>query len=130
MNAANSRQDTVLPRGGGPSGTSPIFIRKGHEVMLSFNALHRCKDVWGLDADEFKPDRWATVQPGWSYLPFSAGPRICIGQRRALTECAYLTVRLLQSISRIESRDDRPFEESLRVTLTNSHGVMVGLFLE
>jgi hypothetical protein len=41
----------------------------------------------------------------------------CPGQRRSLAECTYITVRLLQSTSRVESRDDRPFEEFLKTTV-------------
>lgn len=53
--------------------------------------------------EEFRPERWETWQPAsWAYLPFSGGPRICIGQQFALTEMAYLIVRLLQSFERIE----------------------------
>jgi cytochrome P450 len=98
--------------------------------MLSFNALHRRKEFWGDNADDFVPERWSTIDPGWSFLPFSGGPRICPGQRRALAECAYITVRLLQSISRIESRDDRPFEEFIKVTVQNANGLLVGVRVE
>lgn len=103
---------------------------KGSEILLSFNALHRRKDVWGQNADDFIPERWTTTDPGWSYLPFSGGPRICPGQRRALAECAYITARLLQSVSKVESRDDQPFEEFLKITMQNARGVMVGVFVE
>lgn len=53
--------------------------------------------------DEFHPERWEKWQPAsWQYIPFSGGPRICIGQQFALTEIAYTIVRLLQSFDRIE----------------------------
>jgi hypothetical protein len=39
-------------------------------------------------------------------------------------------VRLLQSISRIESRDDRPFEEFIKVTVQNANGLLVGVRVE
>jgi cytochrome P450 len=55
------------------------------------------------------------------------GPRVCPGQRRALIEGAYVTARLLQSIQSIESHDDRPFQELLKVTLLNGNGVRVAL---
>jgi cytochrome P450 len=127
---ADSRQNTTLPRGGGPTGNSPVFISKGSEIMINFNTLHRRKDVWGDNADDFVPERWSMIDPEWSFLPFSGGPRICPGQRRALAECAYITARLLQSISRIESRDDRPFEEFLMISVKNGHGLLVGAYVE
>jgi hypothetical protein len=33
-------------------------------------------------------------------------------------------------MSRIESRDDRPFEEFLKITVENAHGLLVGLYAE
>lgn len=51
-------EDTVLPLGGGTDGRSPIFIPKGQVVMWGSYALHRTKDVFGDDADIFRPERW------------------------------------------------------------------------
>lgn len=59
--ATNSRaanKETILPRGGGKDGTQPILIPKGTPVRWSSYVLHRNKDVFGPDADEFKPERW------------------------------------------------------------------------
>ena len=43
--------------------------------------MHRRQDVYGQDAAEFRPERWETLQAGWGYLPFSGGPRICLGRK-------------------------------------------------
>lgn len=86
---ANSREateDTTLPVGGGPNGTAPIFIKKGTLVVWSVYAMHRRKDFYGEDAEEFRPERWLDdpvtgrkgLRPGWEYLPFNGGPRICL----------------------------------------------------
>jgi cytochrome P450 len=44
-------------------------------------AMHRRKDLWGNDADEFKPERFEGRQPGPEFLPFNSGPRICVGRK-------------------------------------------------
>ena len=88
-------KETVLPRGGGANGTSPIVIPRGSETIVNVWAMHRRRDIWGDDADEFKPERWDGLNPGWAYVPFSAGPKICIGSRqfaqvvrkRTMTDC-------------------------------------------
>lgn len=82
-----ANKDTVLPVGGGPRGTSPVFVPKGALAMINTHSLHRRADIFGNDADEFKPERWASLKmlDHWSYLPFSGGPRICIG--RECSEC-------------------------------------------
>jgi hypothetical protein len=34
--------------------------------------MQRRKDIWGEDADNFKPERWENRKVGWEYLPVSA----------------------------------------------------------
>lgn len=80
-NSRTSINDTVLPRGGGPDGKSPIFIPKNTHVSYNTYAMHRREDIFGPDAAEFKPERWETVRAGWHYLPFNGGPRICLGRK-------------------------------------------------
>lgn len=62
-NMRNASKDLVLPRGGGPDGKSPLFVPKGTQCRYSFQYLQRRKDIWGPDADEFRPERWETLRP-------------------------------------------------------------------
>ena len=62
-------RDTFLPVGGGANGRSPVFVPKGSNVAYNVYALHRRKDLWGSDADDFRPERWESVRPGWEYVP-------------------------------------------------------------
>jgi cytochrome P450 len=107
FNSRCARRDTTLPRGGGPDGTMPVFVPKGTEVNFSTHVLHRRKDLWGDDAEEFAPERWEKKRPGttWQYVPFNGGPRICIGQQFALTEAGYVLVRIVQRYDVIEGLD-------------------------
>ncbi|KAL8635483.1 MAG: hypothetical protein Q9228_007030 [Teloschistes exilis] len=115
-NTRMSVTDTVLPLGGGALGRSPLLIPKGTIVGWSLYAMHRRKDFFGEDAEVFKPERWEKLRPGWEYLPFNGGPRICIGQQFALTEASYTTVRLMQEFREIESRDPGPWRECMNIT--------------
>ncbi|KAA8567625.1 hypothetical protein EYC84_008099 [Monilinia fructicola] len=121
-------RDTVLPRGGGPDQKSPVMVKKGSIVLWSSYVLHRRKDIYGEDADQFRPERWEKLRVGWEYIAFSGGPRICIGQQFALTEASYTTIRLLQTFSKIESRDARPFTELLTLTMSNKWGCKVAAY--
>ncbi|GFF54000.1 cytochrome P450 52A3-B [Aspergillus lentulus] len=128
----NERQavrDTVLPLGGGDDGLSPVFVPKGTIVSYNIYAMHRRADFYGPDAEEFRPERWedGKLQPRWGYLPFNGGPRICIGQRYALTEVSYVLVRMVQEFRALESRDPGPWEESLALTLCSRNGTRVCL---
>lgn len=127
----NSRQataDTVLPRGGGKDGQAPLFIPKGGLVSWNIYVMHRRTDFYGDDAEEFRPERWLgdkCLKPGWEYLPFNGGARICLGQQFALTEASYACVRLLQTFSNIETTDTRPWTEWLALTCTHAYGLPV-----
>lgn len=55
----------------------------------------------------YSPERWENWTPKpWLHVPFNGGARICIGQNFALTEMAYVMVRLLQKYERLEYRGD------------------------
>ncbi|CZS96200.1 probable cytochrome P450 52A12 [Rhynchosporium graminicola] len=127
-NARFATRDTTLPRGGGPDGLSPIFMPKGAIAAYSVYTMHRRTDIFGPDADAFDPDRWDDgLRPGWAYLPFNGGPRICVGQIFALTEASYTTVRLLQEFGGIEDRDGSAWEELIGLTCASAKGVCVAL---
>ncbi|QQK45243.1 Cytochrome P450, E-class, group I [Penicillium digitatum] len=127
FNIRQANRDTYIPVGGGPDGKSPVHIPKGHEIIFSVYTMHRNAEIYGSDADEFRPERWENIRPGWAYLPFSGGPRICIGQQFALTEAGYTITRIMQNFEKIETRDPDPWTEDLRSTLSNANGTKVAL---
>ncbi|KAK3044892.1 hypothetical protein LTS18_015124 [Coniosporium uncinatum] len=122
MNGRRAAKDTSIPLGGGPDGQSPVFIGKGTEVGYSVHIMHRRKDLWGEDAEEFKPARWSGRRVGWEYLPFNGGPRICLGQQFALTELSYVIVRMLQRFDEIDGSQVVEREKLHGLTLTNCPG--------
>ncbi|KAL9046879.1 MAG: hypothetical protein Q9214_000405 [Letrouitia sp. 1 TL-2023] len=103
LNNRTAKKTTLLPRGGGPDGKAPILVRRGELVVFSQYVNARRKNIFGPDADEFRPERWevrgASTTFGWAYFPFNGGPRACLGQDFALMEVSYTIVRLLQAIS-------------------------------
>ncbi|KAK9350123.1 cytochrome P450 [Lipomyces doorenjongii] len=126
-------RDTVLPVGGGPDGKSPVLIRKGDTVVYSVYVMHRRKDFFGDDADEFIPERWAEGKSwSWEYLPFNGGQRICLGQQYALTEAGYTIVRLLQEFDTLESTEPPepegfPLKRAM-LTMSKATGVHIKLY--
>ncbi|KAJ5683338.1 hypothetical protein N7462_006503 [Penicillium macrosclerotiorum] len=105
VNSRAALKTTTLPVGGGPTGTAPVLVRKGEAVGYCVYAMHRRKDIYGPDADQFRPERWkndALKNVGWGYLPFNGGPRICLGQDFALLEAGFTIVRLLQTFEIID----------------------------
>ncbi|KAH6672294.1 cytochrome P450 [Halenospora varia] len=100
VNSRAAVKNTVLPKGGGPDGLSPLFIKKGVGIVFSPYHMHRHKELYGEDAGEFRPERWERPEMkniGWRFMPFHGGPRTCLGKDFALAEASYGIVRILQS---------------------------------
>ncbi|KAK4458173.1 benzoate 4-monooxygenase [Cladorrhinum samala] len=60
----------------------------GTVLSVPTYSVHRSKEVWGPDADEFRPERWFNVTPRQkaAFIPFSHGPRACVGRNVAEME--------------------------------------------
>ncbi|PLB46480.1 cytochrome P450 alkane hydroxylase [Aspergillus steynii IBT 23096] len=109
VNTRTAKNTTILPTGGGPDRKSPVLIPKGSAVAYSVYTLHRRPDLYGMDAEIFRPERWDEDMPlnqdpitqQWGYLPFSGGPRTCLGLDFALVEAAYTIVRIMQKYPNI-----------------------------
>lgn len=131
LNFRSALKDTTLPRGGGPDGLYPIFVKKGTKVVYMVNSMHRITRYYGEDAEVFRPERWLTGETkklGWAYLPFNGGPRICLGQQLALTQASYVIVRLCQLFPNIKSFDEEyPPRKSSYLTMAHQKGVLIGL---
>lgn len=101
-----AKKDLALPKGGGKNQEDPIFVKKGLTVGLSIYSCHRSKEYFGEDADSFIPERWESLKNiGWAFMPFSSGPRICLGQQFALAEASYLTIRIAQEFPNLIPQD-------------------------
>jgi cytochrome P450 len=102
-------------------------VHKGEEVNYSVYVMQRRKDIWGADADEFNPERWASRRTGWEYLPFNGGPRICLGQQFALTEAGYVTVRLVQLFDEITAINPTELDKHQYSVTSAPKSVLVNL---
>ncbi len=69
-------------------------VRPGDTVMLPIYALHRHHLLWDRP-DAFDPDRFLTTPDRFAFLPFGAGPRICIGAGFAVQEAVIILATLL-----------------------------------
>ncbi|CCM02239.1 uncharacterized protein FIBRA_04320 [Fibroporia radiculosa] len=108
--------DECLIPNADPNG-KPFYIPPKAAFTYSVFAMHRRTEYWGPDADapaptpahEFDPDRfldervnkYLTPNP-FIFLPFNAGPRICLGQQFAYNEMSFFLIRLLQRFSAME----------------------------
>lgn len=63
-NAREAVRDTILPIGGGPDGKEPVFVPKRSVIRYQVWAMHRREDIYGSDAEEFRPERWESLRLG------------------------------------------------------------------
>jgi cytochrome P450 len=93
MNERVALKDTTLPRGGGEDGSKPIFVREGIQILIPLYAIQHRPDIWGEDAEDFRPERWQGRRIGWEWIPFGGGARKCLGRelplflRRLVVKC-------------------------------------------
>ncbi|KAJ7258479.1 cytochrome P450 monooxygenase pc-3 [Mycena rebaudengoi] len=104
FNIRNSINATTWPSP--EPGEKPLYIPAGTKVSYSVLLMHRCTDLWRPDAEEFSPERFIDerlkkylLKDAFQFLPFNAGPRICLGQQFAYNEMSFMLIRLLQSFS-------------------------------
>ncbi|MFM9960490.1 MAG: cytochrome P450 [Planctomycetaceae bacterium] len=68
----------------GPVELGPLSLAKNSVVIFSQFMTHHRADLYP-NPQVFDPDRWLTITPTpYEYLPFGAGPRLCLGAPLAL----------------------------------------------
>lgn len=101
------------------------FIPKGALVVVSPYLLHRHEMLWRAP-DRFRPERFLPGAregiPRYAYLPFGAGPRVCIGQQFAMVEAVIVLAALLRRL-RFEHAGEAAPMPVQRITLRPDGGM-------
>jgi cytochrome P450 len=113
----------------GPDRIGPIDIRAGTSVLISPWLIQRHRTLWDAP-DYFDPERFA---PGnrekihrFAYIPFGAGPRICIGMGFAMQEALIVLGQVLARY-RLTLVPGHPVVPLGRLTLRPAHGMRMRL---
>ncbi|XP_053397274.1 cytochrome P450 4F1-like [Mercenaria mercenaria] len=76
---------------------------EGTMVIMNIWMYHHMEKIWGPDHMEFKPERFSKENidkmDHFQYVPFSAGPRNCIGQNFAMNEEKIVLSKLLRNFT-------------------------------
>ena len=108
-----------------------IEISPGATVVMPIYAMHRHARRWedpdAFDPTRFAPEREAKI-PRYQYLPFGAGPRICIGMAFAMIEATAMLATLLQRARFSPVAGHEPFPLA-RVTLQPGGGLPLHVHL-
>ncbi|GKU97555.1 hypothetical protein SLEP1_g10693 [Rubroshorea leprosula] len=105
-----------------------LLIPKGLSVWIPVLAIHHSEELWGKDANEFNPDRFAsrTFATGRHFIPFAAGPRNCVGQSFAMMEAKIILAMLISKFSFTMS-DSYRHAPIVVLTIKPKYGVQVYL---
>ncbi|KAF6751337.1 cytochrome P450 [Ephemerocybe angulata] len=107
-----AREDGILPLFRPITSTSgqeirEVFVPKGTTLFISLHHCNRNPEIWGLDAAEWKPERWLEPLPDTvaeakvpgvysNLMTFLGGSRACIGFKFAQLEMKVVLSLLLE----------------------------------
>jgi cytochrome P450 len=100
-------------------------IPAGGTVLMPIYAIQRHAARWqdpdAFDPERFAPEREAAI-PRYQYMPFGAGPRICIGMAFAMIEATAILATLAQRVrfAPVAGREPHPVA---RLTLVPRGGM-------
>lgn len=98
-------------------------VPAGALVCISPYLLHRHPAYWD-EPEAFRPERFERDdRPEFAFMPFSGGPRRCIGERLALFEARVVLARLRRRVD-VELVEGHPVEPEALVTLRPRHGLL------
>ena len=104
-----------------------FFVPAGTEIFVSPYLIQRHPTLWQeperFDPDRFLPERAKARHP-LAMLPFSAGPRNCIGEPLARAEMLMHLVMVGRAL-RLRIVDERPLSLEFGVNLRNRHDFMM-----
>lgn len=101
-------------------GNGKYVLNKDEPIAIILSKLHRDPEVYGPDADEFKPERMLDENfnklPKNAWKPFGNGMRGCIGRPFAWQEAQLVVAILLQNFN--FQMDNPSYDLSIKQTLT------------
>ncbi|PYH93221.1 cytochrome P450 [Aspergillus ellipticus CBS 707.79] len=107
----------LVPRGG--AVICDRFFPEGANVGVNSWVIHRDRNIWGPDVDDFVPERWLSADNTrlkvmeQLLVPFGAGSRTCLGKNISLFDINKLLLQLVQNydieIQQREGKDKRAY---------------------
>jgi cytochrome P450 len=104
-------------------------LKKGSAIFVPIWLLHRNRTIWP-NPDDFDPDRFARAEEKQAireaYLPFSQGPRVCLGASFAMQEAVIILSMIAHNFDISVCSDHTPCPVA-RLTLRSENGIRLKL---
>ncbi|KAG5670858.1 hypothetical protein PVAND_001092 [Polypedilum vanderplanki] len=107
------------------------IIPPNANLIIPIFKIQRNKTFWGEDADKFRPERFEKENikkvNSYAFLPFTRGPRMCLGWRYAMM---LMKIQLCNFLVRYEVDTSLKYEElefELNVTLNICQGFKISI---
>ncbi|XP_012443451.1 cytochrome P450 714A1 [Gossypium raimondii] len=106
-----------------------ILVPKGVCIWTLIPTLHRDPEIWGADANEFKPDRFINgvskaCKSPQGYIPFGLGTRLCLGKNFAMVQLKVL-LSLIVSKFTFSLSPSYHHSPAFRMLVEPEHGVYI-----
>ena len=96
-------------------------------MYVPIYAVHRHTALWDeperFDPSRFEPEK-VKARHRYAYMPFGAGPRVCIGNAFAMMEAVAILAVILQT-NHLENKTTTSAEPLMRVTLRPQERLMM-----
>jgi cytochrome P450 len=104
-------------------------VPAGADVMICTYTLQRHPGFWP-DPDEFRPERFAPSAPPpahrYAYIPFGAGPRVCVGSHLGMMEAVLVTAMMARGFRfELQGAASRETEPNLSLRMRGGFPVRV-----
>lgn len=110
--------------------SKPYTIPAGATVVIGPLRIHRRKDIYEnpdrFDPDRFLPER-STNRPYYGFIPFSAGPRSCVGRKYAILKLKILLSTILRNFKITSSCTEADFKLQADIILKRTDGFRISV---
>ncbi|MFI7545138.1 cytochrome P450 [Actinoplanes sp. NPDC049599] len=91
-------------------------VPRGADVLVCPYTLHRHPALWD-DPQRFDPERFDPARtrgrPRYAYIPFGAGPRVCVGSNLAMMEAVFVIAMLSRELRLVTAAGHHPEPEPM-----------------
>ncbi|MEP2947796.1 MAG: cytochrome P450 [Lentilitoribacter sp.] len=99
-----------------------VEMRSGDRAVVSAFMTHRDPDIFS-DPTKFDPTRWMGTKPGpFQFIPFSAGPRLCLGYQFVMLEMKLVVIRAMQRF-KLNLVEGSHIDANVQLTLRPAEGL-------